>query len=177
MTSAERTRVDGHRVRRWISPYFVDDPEVTVGALNGILLVTAVIVAASTHGGTIVTVTLIAAITVLVFWAAHVYASMLVLYAHKGHTVAGAARHAAREELAMLQAVLLPLAVLVAGALGVIEGPTAVWLSLWSGVLVLTTVPVLALRRRRRPWMPSLLAGVGSGALGLVLIGLKALVH
>ena len=164
-------------VRRWVSPYFVDDPEVTVGALNGILLVTAVIVASSAHGGTIVSVTLIAAITVLVFWAAHVYASMLVLYAHKGHTVAGAARHAAREELAMLQAVVLPLAVLVAGAVGILEGPTAVWLALWSGVVVLIIVPILALRRRGRPWAPCLLAGLGSGALGLVLIGLKALVH
>ena len=42
---------------------------------------------------------------------------------------------------------------------------------------VLTVVPILALRRRARPWRASLLAGAGSGALGLVLIGLKALVH
>ena len=46
------------------------------------------------------------------------------------------------------------------------------WLALWSGVLVLVVVPILALRRRGRPWAPCLLAGMGSGALGLVLIGL-----
>jgi hypothetical protein len=169
--------VDRHRVRRWVSPYFVGDTDMTVAGLNGILLVTAVIVAASIHGGTLVSVLAVTVVTVLVFWAAHVYASMLVLYAREGHTVAGAARHAAREELGMLQAVLPPLAILSAGVLGILEGPTAVWLALWSGVLVLTVIPVLALRRRGRPWMPSLLAGVGSGALGMVLIGLKALVH
>lgn len=164
-------------IHRWVSPYFLDEAEVTVSALNGVLLVTAVIVAASVHGGTITSVLAVAAVTVLVFWLAHVYTSMLVLYAHVGHTVGRAARHAAREELGMLQATLLPLGILAAGAVGILEGPTAVWLALWTGVVVLTVVPVVALRRRDRPWRASLLAGAGSGALGLVLIGLKALVH
>ena len=77
----------------------------------------------------------------------------------------------------MLQATLLPLAILATGVVGILEGPTAVWLALWTGVVVLTVVPIVALRRRDRPWRASLLAGAGSGALGLVLIGLKALVH
>jgi hypothetical protein len=169
--------VPAGQLRRWVSPYFLDEAEVTVAALNGVLLVTAVIVAASVHGGTITSVLAVAAVTVLVFWLAHVYTSMLVLYAHEGHTVARAARHAAREELGMLQATLIPLGILAAGVVGILEGPTAVWLALWTGVVVLTVVPIVALRRRARPWRASLLAGVGSGALGLVLIGLKALVH
>ena len=165
------------RIHRWVSPYFLDEAEVTVTALNGVLLVTAVIVAASVHGGTITSVLVVAAVTVLVFWLAHVYTSMLVLYAHHGHTVVKAARHAALEELGMLQATLIPLGILAAGVVGILEGPTAVWLALWTGVVVLTVVPIVALRRRARPWRASLLAGAGSGALGLVLIGLKALVH
>ena len=177
MTSPERMTVHRSTLRRVLSASVVGDADVTVAELNGILLVTAVIVAASTHGAPIGSVLAVAAVTVLVFWAAHVYASMLVLYAREGHTAKGAARHAAREEIGMLQSVVPPLLILAAGALGIVEGATAVWLSLWGGVIVLTVVPVLALRRRGRPWGPSLLAGAGSGALGLVLIALKALVH
>jgi hypothetical protein len=102
---------------------------------------------------------------------------MLVMYSHHGHSFRAAIRHAARDEVGMLQATVVPLAFLAAGALGILEGPRAVWTALWSGVAVLVAVPAIALHRRGRPWGPSLLAGLGAGALGLALIGLKALLH
>jgi hypothetical protein len=167
----------GGRLRRWVSPYFADDAEVAADAIYGVVLVTAVIVASSTHGESVGFVTVVAAGSVLVFWVAHVYSVMLVMYAHHRHSFAAAARHAARDEIGMLQATVVPLAFLAAGALGILEDQRAVWTALWSGIAVLVAVPTLALRRRERPWGASLLAGLGAGALGLALIGLKALLH
>jgi hypothetical protein len=174
-----RDQVAGHggRLRRWISPYFADDAEVAADAIYGVVLVTAVIVASSAHGESVGFVLAVAAVSVMVFWIAHVYSVMLVLYAHHGHSFAVAIRRAANEEIGMLQATVVPLAFLAAGAVGLIEGPRAVWAALWSGVAVLVAVPTLALRRRGRPWTTSLLAGLGAGTLGLVLVGLKSLLH
>jgi hypothetical protein len=181
MSHGERVRgqagVRSGRVRRWVSPYFGDDAEVAADAIYGVVLVTAVIVASSSHGESVGFVLAVAAVSVLVFWVAHVYSVMLVMYAHHGHSFKAAVRHAAREEMGMLQATVVPLAFLAAGALGPLEGSRAVWAALWSGVAVLVAVPAIALRRRGRPWRASLLAGLGAGALGLALIGLKALLH
>ena len=165
------------RLRRWVSPYFADDADVAADAIYGVILVTAVTVATSAHGGSVTEVFVVAAVSVLVFWVAHVYAVMLGTYAQGEHSVASAARAAVREEVGMLQATLLPLAILAAGVVGLVEGPLAVWLALWSGVVVLVVVPTLELRRRGRPWPVSIAAGVGAGVLGLVLVGLKALLH
>jgi cobalamin synthase len=173
----EQAAAQGGRLRRLVSPYFADDAEVAADAIYGVVLVTAVIVASSLHGGSVGSVLAVSAVSVLVFWVAHVYSTMLVMYAHHGHSFAQAARHAAREEIGMLQATVLPMAFLAAGALGLLEGPRAVWAALWSGVAVLVAVPMLALRRRGRPWGTSILAGLGAGTLGLVLVGLKALLH
>jgi hypothetical protein len=173
----ERVAVHGGRLRRWVSPYFADDAEVAADAIYGVVLVTAVIVASSAHGGSIASVLAVATVSVLVFWVAHVYAVMLVMYAHHGHSFSAALRHAARDELGMLQATVLPLAFLTAGVLGLLEDGRAVWAALWSGVVVLVAVPTLALHRRGRPWGASLMAGLGAGALGLALVGLKALLH
>ncbi|HEY3087744.1 MAG TPA: hypothetical protein VGJ59_06755 [Jatrophihabitantaceae bacterium] len=119
----------------------------------------------------------IVAATVLVLWLAHVYSDALGESLRVGRrlTAAELGRVASHESAIPLAAVL-PMAAVALGALGVIDGGTAVWIALGIGIGTLALEGLSYARLERL----SLLATVASVAInlavGLVIVLLKVLV-
>ena len=75
-------------------------------------------------------IALLAVVTSLVFWLAHVYAHGIADSVARGERVSPVhLRHIARRESSIVEAAAPPVAALLLGALGVISTNTAVWLA------------------------------------------------
>jgi hypothetical protein len=81
------------------------------------------------------------------------------------------------QELSMVVAPVLPILLLLLGALGLLSEPLAVSLALWTGVVQLFGWGIEVGRRRGQAWPGALLAGLINSAFGLVIIGLEVLLH
>lgn len=122
--------------------------------------------------------------TVVVFWAAHVYAGIV---AHLGDELGSAvplrqriwsaARVAAAHSWGMLLAAVLPLFVLLLGHGTILDDESAVWGALWLCVMLLGVFGYAKVAA----WTTNLWLRLASGgitaALGVVLVVLKASVH
>jgi hypothetical protein len=152
-------------------------------AIYGTILVMAVITALS-HDDSVTSAQLIAGVlaTTLVFWVAHVYAEVL------GRRVAGEGEEqgrprwahvvaAARGEWPLVEAALLPVLALLVGLVGLVETQTAVWIATGAGVVELFAYGIAAGRRLKLSVGGTVVVGVVNGALGLVIVALKVLVH
>jgi hypothetical protein len=116
-------------------------------------------------------------VTSVVFWLAHVYAHGLGgSVARDRRLTLAELRLLARHEAAIIQAALIPSAVLLLGAFHLISTKAAVWLALGSGLAVLVAEGVLFARIGRLGWVATLGIVSVNLALGFVLVGLKLLV-
>jgi hypothetical protein len=119
----------------------------------------------------------IVAATVLVLWLAHVYSDALGESLRVGRRLtAPELGRVAGHESAIPLAAVLPMVAVALGALGVIDGATAVWIALGIGIGTLALEGLSYARLERL----SLLATVASVAInlavGLVIVLLKVLV-
>lgn len=157
---------------------------VTEAAVYGVILVAGlvVIVANTVDASWDVLVKVLA--TVAVFWAAHVYAGT-VAHLSDDHEPGVPARtrlgHAARYALdhswGMLVAALLPASFLLLGVANVVGDQVAIWGTLWVAVVVLGVLGYLKVAQwTTRRWVRVASASITS-LLGLILIGLKILIH
>jgi hypothetical protein len=116
-------------------------------------------------------------VTSVVFWLAHVYAHGLGgSVARDRRLTLAELRLLARHEAAIIEAALIPSAVLLLGAFHLISTKAAVWLALGSGLAVLVAEGVLFARIGRLGWVATLGIVSVNLALGFVLVGLKLLV-
>ena len=161
-----------------IVKFIVSEP-----AIHGVILVAGlvVILGNSEEASWDVLVKVIA--TLVVFWAAHVYASAV---AHLGDEYEGdtpwrtRAVRATRDSLdhswGMLLAGVIPLVVLTMGTLNLLSDQNAIWGTLWVAVLILGVLGWLGVAS----WSPRpqarFLGAVVTSLLGLALVVLKALV-
>lgn len=151
---------------------------VSEEAIYGLILVAGMIIVASERGyeawETLVTVL----VTVLVFFAAHVYAGTVSRMAGgRRSSVPAALRGALRHSRGLLVVSVLPLLVLVLGASELITPDAAVWTSLVITV-VLLVVDGWLMAASRTPSFWTRVAGAAiSGAFGAVLILLKVVIH
>ena len=161
-----------------IVKFIVSEP-----AIHGVILVAGlvVILGNSEEASWDVLVKVIA--TLVVFWAAHVYAGAV---AHLGDEYEGdtpwrtRAVRATRDSLdhswGMLLAGVIPLVVLTMGTLNLLSDQNAIWGTLWVAVLILGILGWLGVAS----WSPRpqarLLGAVVTSLLGLALVVLKALV-
>jgi hypothetical protein len=155
----------------------------TEPAIYGVVLVAGLVLVVGESAEASWEVFLKVCATVVVFWAAHVYAGIV---AHLGdepaglplrHRLAGAASTAVGHSWGMLLAAFLPLSMLLFGHGLVLDGTQAVWGALWLSVLLLGVLGYAkAMPWTTNPWVRVASAAITS-ALGLVLILLKALVH
>ncbi|MFE6965860.1 hypothetical protein ACFVAJ_12135 [Agromyces sp. NPDC057679] len=153
---------------------------VTEESVYGVVLVSGMIVVAGTHGSSSWEVFWIVAITVVVFWAAHVYAGTVSrhgLAIDHVMPLRQAFDAALNHSLGLLASALLPSLILLLGALRVVPDALTIWLALWAGVLVLAVLGFVAYRRRGAPLHKQLLGAVTTAAFGLVMIVLKAFIH
>jgi hypothetical protein len=118
----------------------------------------------------------IAGATVLVFWAAHVYSHGLGESLNLGRRLtASELRAIARRESPILLAGVLPGAMIVLGALGVLGHTAAPWLATGVGVATLTIQGVRYALLERLSRVGTMLTIAANLALGLVIVVLKAL--
>ncbi|WP_022889790.1 hypothetical protein [Agromyces italicus] len=153
---------------------------VTEESVYGVVLVSGMIVVAGAHGSSSWEVFWIVVITVVVFWAAHVYAGTVArhgLAVDHVMPLRQAFATALRHSLGLLASALLPSSILLLGATRVVPDALTIWLALWVGVVVLAALGFIAYRRRGAPWPMQLLGALTTAAFGLVMIVLKAVIH
>ena len=148
------------------------------GFIYGTILVLAVIVAGAKafehEAGHIAG---LVAVTVLVFWLAHVYADALAhAVASDQHLSFADVRRIAHREASMLEAAVPPLVALLLGALGVVSTKLAVWVAFGLGLVVLCAQGITFARVERMGRVGTLAVVAANLGLGVALVGLKLLV-
>lgn len=150
---------------------------MTEEAIYGLILVSGMIVVSA--GGSSIGAFVTVLVTVLVFFAAHVYAGTLGrLAVTEGHGgLRTSLRAAARQSGGMVVAAIAPLFVLLLGATRVIPDDTALWAALIANTLILGALGWIAVARWSTHWWTRLLSALITAAFGGVLILLKAVIH
>ena len=148
-------------------------------AVYGLILVSGMIVVSYNLTGTSLSALVTVVVTVLVFFAAHVYAGTLArLAVTEGkaglrQSLAAAARHS----LGMLVISLAPIAVLQLGVTRVVDDDVAVWTALIVDTVALGLLGWLAVRKWTRHFWLRLASALTTAAFGLVIVVLKAFIH
>ncbi len=148
-------------------------------AVYGLILVSGMIVVSYTLTGTSLSALTTVIGTVIVFFAAHVYAGTLArLAATDGKAGLGESiRAAAHHSLGMLLISLAPIAVLLLGVLRAVDDDLAVWLALSIDTLALGVLGWLAVSKWTTHWWLRLASALTTAAFGGIIIGLKAFIH
>lgn len=148
-------------------------------AVYGLILVSGMIVVSNSLVGTSLNALITVIVTVLVFYAAHIYAGTLArLAATDG--VAGffpSLRASARHSLGMLVAAVPPLVILLLGVWRVFEDDTAIWTALFVDTALLGLLGWFAVSRWTKHVWPRIVSALITAAFGLVLVALKAFIH
>ncbi|MHC2998482.1 hypothetical protein [Microbacterium sp. HJ5] len=150
---------------------------MTEEAIYGLILVSGMIVVSA--GGTSLGAFLTVAITVLVFYAAHVYAGTLgrLAVSEGERGLRSSLASAARQSSGMLIAAVAPLIVLLLGTTRVLDDDTSLWAALIVNTLVLAGLGWMAVARWSTHWWARIVSAVLTAAFGGVLILLKAVIH
>lgn len=151
----------------------------TEEAVYGVILVAGMIVASGGSGSSWSVFTTVV-VTVLVFWAAHVYAGTVSHHGLEHDRVMGireAFRLAIGRSAGLLTSALIPSFLLLLGASEVVADTTAIWVALWTCVLVLAILGFIAFSRRGASWPWRIVGALGTATFGLVMIILKAAIH
>ena len=164
-------------VVRSLVPHLVQTDRPISSAIYGTVSVVAVIVAAAHDTSGVGGVLAVAAVSAVVVWAIHVYAAVLAEAGTGRTTWRAAFAEAFRDELGVLEGASAPLLVLLLGAVGVLDDHRAVWWAVIVGIILLTVMPVVWLRRAGARWLPSLLASGVACLFGVVLIVMKVFAH
>lgn len=152
----------------------------TEEAVYGVILVSGMIVVSGTHDATSWQTFVTVLVTVIVFWAAHVYAGTV---AHHGldkdrvTPLGESFRGALRRSWGLLASAFVPCLILLFGALDAIPDQTALFAALWAGCAVLAVLGYIAFLRRGAPMIRRLIGAVVTAGFGIVLIILKAVIH
>ncbi|NLP82251.1 hypothetical protein HF576_00150 [Microbacterium sp. CFH 90308] len=148
-------------------------------AVYGLILVSGMIVVSGTIVGTSVNALVTTAVTVVVFFLAHVYAGTLGRLAMTdgkaglGESLLASARHS----LGLLVASVPPLLILLLGTTDLIDDTLAIWLALIVNTVMLGALGWIAVAAWSTHWTSRLLGGVITAAFGGILIALKATIH
>ena len=148
--------------------------------MYGTVLVSGMIVVAGSYGATSWQVFLSVFGTVIVFWAAHVYAGTIAGHgAFEGDdsSLWTAFRRALRRSVGFLTSALPPSVVLLFGATKAIDDKTAIWVALWLGVVILAVLGFIVFTLRGDSWPMRILGSLGTAVFGVAMILLKALIH
>lgn len=153
---------------------------ITEESVYGTILVSGMIVVSGSYHATSIETFFSVITTVIVFWAAHLYAGTVA-----GHgvtpgdrtTLPMAFRQSLRRSLGFLLSALPPSAVLLLGALQIVPDKLAVWTALWLGVVLLGILGYRAFALRGSSWPVRILGCLGTAAFGVPMIVLKAFIH
>jgi hypothetical protein len=159
---------------------FVRATFVTEESVYGVILVSGMIVVSAGHGATAWNVFWTVIATVIVFWAAHLYAGTVAHHGLDHDRVVGlreAFRGSFRRSLGLLASALLPSFILLLGATKAIPDVLAMWAALWAGVFVLAVLGFIAFRRRGASLLMQIVGALVTAAFGVAMILMKVLIH
>jgi hypothetical protein len=163
-----------------IASGFIRTTFATEESVYGVILVSGMIVVAGGHGESSWVVFWTVLVTVIVFWAAHVYAGTVARHGLDHERMIGlgeAFRISFRRSLGLLASALIPSFILLLGATRAIPDAYAIWTALWAGVVVLAVLGWIAFSRRGAPWPVRLAGALGTASFGVAMILLKAFIH
>lgn len=148
-------------------------------AVYGLILVSAMIVVSYDLTGTSLSALVTVVVTVLVFYAAHVYAGTLARLAASEGTasLSESLRAAARHSRGMLLISLAPVAVLLLGVTRIVPDDLAVWFALLIDAVALGILGWLAVSKWTGRFWLRLASALTTAAFGGVIIGLKVFIH
>ena len=153
---------------------------VTEESIYGVILVSGMILVAGGHGASSWQVFWQVLGTVVVFWAAHVYAGTVARHGIHHEGVIGlreAFQTSVRRSLGLLASSMIPLSILLLGATRAIDDSLALWTALWAGVVVLAALGWIAFARRGASWPVRLAGALGTAMFGVVMMLMKAFIH
>ena len=112
--------------------------------------------------------------TLAVFWAVHVWSEIVGERIELGmHFTLRHAAEIAREEWPLIEAAVVPTAILMLGLAGVLSDDTASTIAIVACVVQLFAWGVVVGRRAYDRWSSAILSGVGNAALGIALVVLE----
>ncbi|MEV8268409.1 hypothetical protein [Microbacterium sp. NPDC076911] len=155
----------------------------TPSAIYGLLVFASLIAAMAVNrheGDTVASVFVFSTVTLVVFWAAHVYAYSLAHHADEradGATIWASLTHGANESVGMLEAAVLPAIFLLLGVFEVLTPPRAIFLALLSATAMLGVLGFVAFAIREGRWWVRLLGALGTAAFGVLIILLESSLH
>lgn len=151
----------------------------TEPAVYGLILVSGMIVVSNSLVGTSANALASVVLTLIVFYAAHVYAGTLARLAREGEQASfwESLVESAHESEGMLITAIIPLTALLLGVLHVIEDETAIWTALGLDIIMLGVLGWLAIARWTSRFWPRLASAVVTAAFGGAIALLKSFVH
>ena len=160
--------------------HFVRRHFATDEGVYGVILVAGMILAAGSGIKTAWEVFLAVVGTVVVFWAAHVYAGTVAHHGFEDGRIIGIRESlggALRRSWGLLVSALIPSSILLLGVTEAVPDATAVWIALWGCVAVLAVLGYIAFARRRAAWHIRILGAMATAGFGILMILLKAGLH
>lgn len=153
-------------------------PRNVAGAIYGLVLGSSIIAAASAdHPRQAGLVEVYLCVTAVVFYLAHVYARVIGGWIEGESPSFAAVRQELRQEWPMVSAQLLPAALLLLGAVGLIDGRSAITLALVVALLELLAGVAYACWKARATARQTLASVVVAVAFAVIVIVLKVFVH
>ncbi len=160
---------------RWIGSQLV-----TADAIYGLILFSALVAVVSTDHTDSWEVLWVSAVSLIVFWAAHVYAGTIANHGVvDGHevTLTRALTRSVSHSSGMLLASVLPSLPLLLGVAGLVSYPSAVDYSLDVVLAILAVLGYASFAERRARIGVRIVGAIGTAVFGLVVILLNAIVH
>jgi hypothetical protein len=116
--------------------------------------------------------------TMLVFWVAHVWAGVVGTRLEEGPRPSrGVVVRIARRQWPMIESALLPALPLALAWIGVLSLEAGADIALGVAIAQLVAWGMVVGLRTQRTWPRAVVSGLFNGALGLVVVALKTLVH
>jgi hypothetical protein len=148
------------------------------GAIYGTILSMAVISASSKDPGlSPVEIGAWAVGTALVFFIAHVYASIVAAGVVRPIKARGLIREEVRSEWPMVQGAMVPAIVMLLAPLGLVSDERVSYVAVWTGVAMLFGAGMVIGRKHRLGWNRSLVIASINASIGLAIVALKVFVH
>jgi hypothetical protein len=147
------------------------------GAITGTVVCAAAIAAGAGHIKTTAELSLVILGTVAVYWIAHLHAETIgSALTHRHHPLA-AIRHAFWETLPIAAASVVPLGVLLLTTLFGADLKTAAWTAMYASVALLAIYSYIAGARGGLDISGRLASAAAGGAVGVLVVLLKAGLH
>lgn len=157
--------------RTWIRAHLL-----TADAIYGLILYSALVAGVSDDDSNALEVLLISGSSLIIFWAAHVFAKTLAAHGSE-KSLSSAMHHAFAESSGMLYASALPSVPLIVAAFGLMDTDDAVSLSLLFAMIVLGALGYNALGERGKHPVLRILGALGTASFGFFIIILNIAAH